>query len=150
MRFLCLTIWILAAFSNSASAEELRLPVPVATIYPRDIITDAIIEERATPQRLIPSRQIITQRSVLVGKIARQTLLPGLPIPVEAVEAPKLVVNGGSVRIVFQNDGISIFTFGQALQNGGLGEMVRVRNSDSGVIVMGLVQQDGSVRVSDL
>jgi flagella basal body P-ring formation protein FlgA len=36
---------------------------------------------------------------------------------------------------------------GVALQNGGLGEIVRARNLDSGIIISGTVMQDGTLRV---
>ena len=38
-------------------------------------------------------------------------------------------------------------TTGAALQDGSIGDVVRVRNSDSGVTVSGAVQPDGSVKV---
>jgi flagellar basal body P-ring formation protein FlgA len=39
-------------------------------------------------------------------------------------------------------------TTGSALQDGSIGDIVRVRNDDSGVTVSGAVQPDGSVQVS--
>jgi flagella basal body P-ring formation protein FlgA len=52
------------------------------------------------------------------------------------------------VRIVFQEGGLVITTYAAALQNGRVGDLVRVRNLDSGVTVSGTVLPDGSVRVS--
>jgi flagellar basal body P-ring formation protein FlgA len=39
-------------------------------------------------------------------------------------------------------------TTGAALQDGSIGDVVKVRNDDGGVTVSGAVQPDGSVRVS--
>jgi len=50
---------------------------------------------------------------------------------------------------VFQQSGVSITAFGAALQAGAAGDLVRVRNADSGLTVSGVVQPDGSVRVGD-
>ncbi|MGH6799566.1 MAG: flagellar basal body P-ring formation chaperone FlgA [Roseiarcus sp.] len=60
----------------------------------------------------------------------------------------KLVSNGEEVKLVFSEGGLVIMTTGAALQDGSIGDIVRVRNSDSGVTVSGAVQPDGSVRVS--
>jgi flagella basal body P-ring formation protein FlgA len=38
-------------------------------------------------------------------------------------------------------------TTGAAMQDGSIGDIVRVRNSDSGVTVSGAVQADGTVSV---
>jgi len=38
--------------------------------------------------------------------------------------------------------------FGTALQSGSVGALVQVRNLDTGVTITGIVEGDGSVRVS--
>ena len=83
----------------------------------------------------------------IVGKMARLTLLPGHAIPFAGVSNRKLVANGAEVKLVYAEGGLLIVTSGAALQDGSIGDVVRVRNSDSGVTVSGAVQPDGSVRV---
>ena len=51
------------------------------------------------------------------------------------------------MKLVYSEGGLLIMTEGAALQDGGVGDIVRVRNSDSGVTVTGAVQPDGSVKV---
>jgi flagella basal body P-ring formation protein FlgA len=80
--------------------------------------------------------------------VARRTLLPGRPIPAIAVEEPRVLSVGGPASLVYEQDGISIVTTGQALQNAYVGQLVQVRNLDSGLVVTGVVQADGAVRVS--
>jgi len=50
---------------------------------------------------------------------------------------------------VLEDSGLSIVTLGSPLQSAGVGALVRVRNIDTGTIVTGIVQPDGSVRVSN-
>jgi flagella basal body P-ring formation protein FlgA len=64
-----------------------------------------------------------------------------------AVTNPRLVTNGSEVGLVYSEGGLTITTSGAALQDGGLGDIVKVRNSDSGVTVTGVVQPDGTVRI---
>ena len=86
-------------------------------------------------------------RSGLVGKIARHTLLPGLPISTNAVGEPRLIADGQRVRVVFEQDGLIIESYASALQAGGAGDVISIRNLDSGVTISGIVQTDGTVRV---
>ena len=90
----------------------------------------------------------VEDRSFLVGKMARLTLLPGHAIPYAGIFNRKLVANGADVKLVYAEGGLVIVTSGSALQDGSIGDVVRVRNTDSGVTVSGAVQPDGSVKVS--
>ena len=130
-----------------ACAAPHALPVPAQVIYPSDRITESMLvdSQEAAPN---PTPGAIWDRADLVGKVARRTLLPGRPIPFIAVEEPRAVSTGGQVQLVYQQDGLTIVTAAQALQNGYVGQMVQVRNLDSGLVVTGVIQPDGAVRVS--
>jgi flagella basal body P-ring formation protein FlgA len=80
--------------------------------------------------------------------MARRTLLPGHAIPLRAIDNPRLVRSGGEVQLVFIEGGLTIVTTGAALQDGAIGDVVKIRNDDSGVTVSGAVQPDGTVRVN--
>lgn len=145
-----LAAWLMGP-APTAAAETRGLPVPSQVIYPGDRITDAVLtdsQEAANAPPNLGSSGAIWDRADLVGKVARRTLLPGRPIPAIAVEEPRAVSVGGPASLVYEQGGISIVTTGQALQNGYVGQMVQVRNLDSGLVVTGVVQADGAVRVS--
>ena len=75
-----------------AVAGDYVLPVPNITIYPGDIIKDAWLVDRdfsANPGATRAS--VIQSRAALVGKVARRTLLPGVPIPANGVNDPRAV-----------------------------------------------------------
>jgi flagellar basal body P-ring formation protein FlgA len=130
-----------------ACAAPHALPVPAQVIYPGDRITEAmLVDAQESAPNAMPGA--IWERADLVGKVARRTLLPGRPIPSIAVEEPRAVSTGGQVQLVYQQDGLIIVTTAQALQNGYVGQMVQVRNLDSGLVVSGVIQPDGAVRVS--
>jgi flagella basal body P-ring formation protein FlgA len=144
-----LSLLALAAFIAAApvSAGSRPLPVPGQVIYPGDRITDAML--RDNQDALVgDAGDVIWDRAALVGKVARRTLLPGRAIPTVAVEEPRAVSTGTLVQLIYENDGLTIVTTAQALQNGFVGQVVQVRNVESGTIVSGLVQADGSVRVN--
>ena len=136
-----------AACIAPSLAQEARVPTPKAVIYPGDVIADEMLVDVPHVAR-DGSGPFIDSRSLIVGKAARQTLLPGHAIPFSAVSNRKLVSNGAAVKLVFSEGDLVIMTTGAALQDGSIGDIVRVRNDDSGVTVSGAVQPDGSVRVS--
>ena len=127
-------------------AQETRAPTPKAVIYPGDVIRDDMLAESETAAR-DAGGPYVEDRSLIVGKVARLTLLPGHAIPFAGVSNRKLVANGAEVTLVYAEGGLTIITTGAALQDGSVGDLVRVRNSDSGVTVSGAVQADGSVKV---
>jgi flagella basal body P-ring formation protein FlgA len=130
-------------------ADEVRhLPVPAITIYPGDVIRESWIVDRdfsENPQ--MPRTGLIDSRQGIVGKISRRTLLPGVPIYAAAVTEPRLISNGAKVKVIYSEGGMTISTYGSALQNGGAGDLVSVRNLDSGLTISGVVQTDGTVLV---
>jgi flagella basal body P-ring formation protein FlgA len=130
------------------AAELTTLPVLRMTLYPGDIIGDENLTERDVDLGPTTSRPTFAMtRSDVVGKAARRTLLPTAPIPLSALATPKAVAHGTKVRILFVEGALSIIAYGTALQSGGVGDSVSVRNMDSGVTIVGTVQSDGSIRV---
>jgi flagella basal body P-ring formation protein FlgA len=131
----------------SAGAAELLLPVPRATIYPGEIISDQQLAERAFLAHTVARSTVFEKREAVVGKTARRTLLPGQPIPIGSVREPYLVTQGKNALVVFEAGGLTISATALALQNGGVGDVVTLRNADSGAIIKGTVAPDGTVRL---
>jgi len=145
---IALSVAILAsAGSRAALAEERILPVPSITIYAGDTITESMLKDRTFPENYRYRTAVIESPRVLAGKMARRTLLPGEPIPMNAVDDPKLVTRGVQTQIVFEEGGLAIMGTGIPLQSGTLGETIQVKNVDSGRIITGRVQPDGRVRI---
>ena len=136
-----------AACAIPAAAQEAHVPTPKAVIYPGDLILDEMLVDVPNASR-DGSGPFVDSRSLIVGRVARLTLLPGHAIPFSGISNRKLVSNGAEVKLVFSEGDLLIMTTGAALQDGSIGDIVRVRNNDSGVTVSGAVQPDGSVKVS--
>jgi flagella basal body P-ring formation protein FlgA len=128
-----------------ASAEQAYIVIPKATVYPGETLReDMLIVEHAGDG---DASRFHANVNGLIGKVARRTLLRGRPIGLDAVGDPAVVANGAMVQVVYQAAGISIQSTGQALNAASIGGVVRVRNSESGLIVTGSVAPDGTVRV---
>jgi flagella basal body P-ring formation protein FlgA len=129
-------------------AAELDLPVPKATIYPGEVISENLLMDRAFIAHTVARGSVFDAHEGLVGKVARRTLLPGQPIPVNAIRDAYLVNQGKNALVVFETGGLTITSQATALQNGSLGETISLRNNDSGVVIRGTVASNGTVRLS--
>ncbi len=144
----CLIAPMLAAsLSAPAGADEFLAPSVKVVVYPGDVIAEDVLVD-APLSGLLLNGAIALSHDQLVGKMARRTLLPGKPIPLAAVDNPRVVRNGGEVRLVYVDGALTITTVGAAMQDGAAGDVIKVRNADSGVTVMGRLRADGSVLVS--
>ena len=144
LRALGRSLGIAAAVCAGAPAQGQPMPTPKSVIYPGDVITD----DRLTDADIDSDGDgMVSVRPQALGKVAGRTLLPGRPIPMAALATPRLVKNGGAVHLVFREGALEIVASGSALQDGALGELVKARNDDSGVTVVGSVQSDGSLLV---
>ena len=133
--------------ASLASAAGLELPVPKITIYPGDVIGQNLLVDKTFA---IPSGEnwpVHLDRGGLVGKIAKRTLLPGKPIPLNSVREADLITQGKPVTLVFQSGGLTITGRAVALQAGRVGDLLSLRNVDSNTIIKGIVQADGTVNV---
>lgn len=119
--------------------------VPDSVIYPGQKISREMVREVdvINPNLRPGYAKIIAE---VDGFVTRRTLLPGRVIPVSALREAYVIERGKKVALVFSNNKMIITAQGVALQNGGLGEVIKARNLDSGIIVSGIIMQNGTLR----
>ncbi len=137
-------LFFLAAATAFAADGE-AVPVLRHTVYPGDIITADMIDLKQAGS-LQGLGAFVTDSQNLVGKTSRRTLLPGQPIPKTAIREPYAVFQGKNVPVVFQSGTITITGIAQALESGSAGDIVTARNPNSGVVIRGVIQSDGTLR----
>lgn len=130
-----------------ASAAQPVAVIPTQIIYPGDTVESHMLEIVAVTNKRI-RRDYASSIDQVAGMVARRTLLPGRVIPVSSVREPHAVERGGVVTMVFSQGGLTIMAPGTPLQSGAIGEFIRVRNVNTGIIVSGTVMADGTVRVA--
>ncbi|MFG1421501.1 flagellar basal body P-ring formation chaperone FlgA [Roseixanthobacter liquoris] len=131
-----------------AASEDIPVPVPAVTIFPGDVITAGMLTERMMPQSAVARSGTMAGTPSLIGKAARRLLVAGQPIPLNSVSEVPLVTKGAATRVRLEEGGLSISGYATALESGVAGAVVRLKNMDSGQTILGVVQTDGSVRVS--
>ncbi|UIJ72867.1 flagellar basal body P-ring formation chaperone FlgA [Aurantimonas sp. HBX-1] len=130
-----------------AFSAELDMPVPTVVVYPGQNVFERGLDRKAYVVKDEKLGLYVADESMLEGRVARRTLLPGRPILLSDLKLADVVSAGAAVTLVYEADGLMITGLGTALQSAPAGELVRVRNADSGVIVSGVVAPDGSVRI---
>lgn len=128
-------------------ADERVLPVPRVTIYPGDVITEQMLSDRSFFGEDYEGAGYAATRDQLIGRVARQTLLPHQPIAGTGVREPHAVLQGQPAVVVFKSGPLIISATALPLQAGSAGEVISLRNTDSGTTIRGVVQADGTVRV---
>ena len=137
---------VLCAGAASAAADEVVL-IPSRVIYPGETIGLAVLKEvTLAPGRHKPDA-VATTAPELDGKVAKRTLLPGRYIPASALREAWLVEQGASVQVYFIAGPLTISATAVTLQPGAAGDLVKVRNVDSGKVLSGTVMADGTIQV---
>jgi flagellar basal body P-ring formation protein FlgA len=146
LRAVVLTL-ALAASAVSAFAQD-TAPVPTRVIYPGETITQSAIEDARLKKGSRLTADMAADAQEIIGKVSRRTLLPGRTIPLAALRETFLVENGKPVEVRYVAGGMTIAITAIPLQDGAIGDMIKVRNIDSGTTFMGVVLADGTIRVS--
>jgi len=81
------------------------------------------------------------------GQSLRHDLPPGQPLTAADISRPVLVARGAAVNMQLEADGISLSAQGVALEDGGLGETVRIQNPSSKAVVLATITAAGEARV---
>jgi flagella basal body P-ring formation protein FlgA len=141
---------LLMAMTTAGHAVDANYPtvvVPNRIIYPGQEIPAQALDVVPLRRQLPNPAAFVMRPEEAIGKVARSTLLPGRMMYVSAMREPYMVETGTTARVLFVNGSLSIAMIGVALQSGAVGDIVRVRNIDSGIVFSGIVMADGTIRV---
>lgn len=139
-----------ASHAPAASADNSGglLPVPVSAIARGELITEDKLTEKHfyfDPTRPL---SVLTDPSHAVGKEARRHLPAGKPIPKNAFRTHELIKRGRVVKARYRVGNLTIATMVLPQQSGGIGDLIRARNIDSGREITGVIGPDGVLEVA--
>ncbi len=121
--------------------------VPNRVIYPGETVAAEALKEVTLAEGKTAPGDAIIALADLEGKVAKRTLLPGRYVKANALRQAYLVEKGVPVEMVFVSGVLSITASAVTLEPGAAGDLVKLRNLDSGKIVSGIVMADGTVRI---
>ncbi len=90
----------------------------------------------------------ITRTDQLVGKRLRARTGGHAPIRATVTEATPIVAKGGTVVVVAAGKGVRVTRQAVAQQDGGEGQMIRVKTADDNTVLRGKVHASGEVRIN--
>lgn len=90
----------------------------------------------------------LLQKSDLVGKAPRHALRPGEPVHASDVEVPLVVHRGTLVTILLETRALRLSAEGKAMEDGGMGAVIRVANTKSSRVIDAVVAGPGTVTVA--
>ena len=134
--------WILA-FCIGAQMVAADVVTPTRTLRPGTLITLQDLKIRDGVQS-----GAFDRLTDVVGQEARVALYAGRPIPFDAVGPPAIVNRNQIVPLRFRTSGLTITTEGRAMERGGVGDRIRIMNLQSRATLFGLVQADGTIKVT--
>lgn len=123
-----------------------RVAIAATDIAAGKVITDDdVLLERHDISGVADS---IADPREVVGMSGKRTVRAGELLRVALLSSPTLVKRGEAVRIVARIDQVEVSMAGEALDGGGRGALVRVRNA-SGTIIRARVTEAGTVQPAD-
>jgi flagellar basal body P-ring formation protein FlgA len=133
--------------SISASAGEIAIPVPVATIYPGEQVSAGALADKPFYVPDAASKSYVLQRRQIEGLVAKRMLLQERPVPLSAIKARDAVVQGVLTKAVYAADGLSISTYLVPQASASAGDIIDARNPAFGSLVKVRVLKDGTLQV---
>lgn len=133
---------------NSQQVRYLQAQIDVIGNYvvaARDIergtlITSSMLNERGGNLGDL-SAQALTAEEDIVGKVAQRPIRSGSAFLAHYLQAPHLVERGQRVTVIAQGSAFRVSREGEALENGALGEQVRVRFGSREIMTARVTEQ---------
>lgn len=123
-----------------------EVPVLARAMQRGEKITDADLEWQ--PVRETQAQfGVLTRREDIVGRQLRTIGRPGVPLRTTDVQREVVVAKGSLVTIVLRTGSLQLTAQGKALEDGGLGEAIKVTNLQSKLTVEGKVEGPSTVSV---
>jgi len=124
----------------------IELPVLARTVMPGELIKAQDITMSWMRTELTPAGAIASTQD-LIGKTPRRPLRAGQPFRPLDVETPIVVHRNDFVLIVLERPGLYLTAQGKALEDGGVGNLIKVMNVQSNRSIDAVVESDGQVSV---
>jgi flagella basal body P-ring formation protein FlgA len=133
--------------SLNGTIEEVRdIPVFNRSILPGEQITANDIEWIEYPASRLNSRAIVSAKQ-LIGMTVRRAVRSDKPINNNDVTTPVAIEKGEAVTMLVRTSAMVLTAGGRALENGGVGDIIRVLNSKSRLTVDAKVIRPGQVEI---
>jgi len=131
----------------SGTLDAVRLiPVFNRLIAPGDVVSEKDVEWIKISARRI-NRSTILSSASLIGQTVKRALPANKIIRESDIAAPVAVEKGSIVQMTYQSGLLTLSMQGRALEEGGIGDTIRIMNPKSKKTVFARIQNAGTVTV---
>lgn len=124
-----------------------RIPVLAHAMGRGEVITEADIDWADVREEVV-RRDIVTNPRLLIGQEPRYHLRAGAPIRTGEIQKPIAVAKNTPVTIVLRSKFMTLTAQGRALDDGSIGDVIRVANIQSKQTIDARVDAAGQVSVT--
>ena len=135
------SIYVPVSVTSDMTVVRLNRSLPRGTILSKHDLQALLVKR--SPAHL----PLIDQVEEAIGSALKRPLTAGTELQHSMLEAPVVVKRGDQTVIAAGNAQLSVRMTGKALQDGAIGEQIRVQNLASKRTIQGEVQADGSILV---
>ena len=127
-------------------ASYVMAPVAARYIKFGEIIQDSDVTTQKT--RIDSIRKgVATEKSEVVGMQAKKYIAVGRMFMLSEMSSPAVISTNDPVNIIYSSGSISLKTVGTAMGSGAVDDMIKVKNSSTGAILLGQIVNKNTVRV---
>ena len=116
-------------------------------VYPGQPIEADNVAIRQHTRPIPADFPVLRARADLAGMVANRTLLPGRAVAPDMVRQPHVIEQGGAITVSLEQGALNIAMKAIALQDGAIGEAIRVRNVQNGRTICAIVRSPADAEV---
>lgn len=131
---------------SGKATSHVEVPVLTRRIAANEVIGKsdvAWVETRADQ-----AADLVLSESELVGQAPRRPIAPQTPIRSRDLQAPRIISKGALVTMVLKTPNLTLTAQGRALQEGAVGDVIRVSNTQSNRVIEATVAAAGLVTIA--
>ncbi len=139
--------------SKKIHSEQIRVKINKFKMLPvssRVILSGTTIDNSDVVWKRIDvtnyNESELFQSKDIIGKVTKNGIAKDTPFNVKDLSSDMIIKRGQNIYIIAQSGAVQIKTIGTALQNGGVGDFIRVKREGQGnAVLVGEVDMNGAV-----
>jgi flagellar basal body P-ring formation protein FlgA len=128
--------------------QQIEVPVLNRRLQAGEVITPADLQWVAVGDRGLPGNAVYDAQE-LIGRTPRRSLPAGAPLIAADLKRPTAVAKGALVTLILSTPNMRLTARGRAVDEGAIGDTIRVANAQSRTVVAGVVLANGQVAVDE-
>ncbi len=137
-------------FEVKGKFEKIRqIPVLSRSLEKDEKITTSDIAYIGIEERKL-RRGYVTDENALIGKVAARGIAAGKPVMPSLLASEKVISKGAMVTAIYKSELLQLSDSVLAMEDGAVGEVIRLKNTNSNKVIHGKVTAANTVELTSL